>query len=422
LLRLTALAALFALAAAGNLRQAWAESPAEVTRVGGDFNEYGERLTVLRNAGATVFKAAPRAAGDLAAAWQRVAQSPSTRGFGPQLGFIAVSFALFAVAVFATRRATARTRRACSADALRARGAAGVLAFDALDRIVVAALAYILFEQWCDFGTTQDYTAVALVWAAVRWWMTMWLVEALLRPGQPELRLVPMQDRTARAVTGAIGVALALGIAAISVMPVLLRVELPLASAQFIAIVQGVVVAAGGAIGLWLYRRGEMARPGGGTPRPARRRFWFAAAVAALAIVWLAWTVGALLLKFSIYHSLVWSLRIAAFAFIVDSVLGLSARVASDPAAPPVAMWIPLAQRSIRVAAILAIAILFAEVWLVDELAIVERQAWEPVRRSLITAALTLLAGYVAWRYLNQWTEARLRAAVPGMGEAESRW
>jgi small-conductance mechanosensitive channel len=82
-------------------------------------------------------------------------------------------------------------------------------------------------------------------------------------------------------------------------------------------------------------------------------------------------------------------------------------------------MWIPLAQRSIRVAAILAIGILFAEVWLVEELAIVERQAWEPVRRSLITAALTLVSGYVAWRYLHHWTEARLRAAVPLLGDED---
>jgi small-conductance mechanosensitive channel len=162
-----------------------------------------------------------------------------------------------------------------------------------------------------------------------------------------------------------------------------------------------------------------MARPG----RASRaQRFWFFAAALALLLVWLAWTFGVLLLKFSIYHSLVWSLRIAAFAFIVDSVLGLSARSTSEAGAgtlPPVAMWIPLAQGSIRVAAILAIAILLAEVWLVDELELVARQAWEPVRSSLITAALTLIAGYFAWRYLNQWTEGRLRAAVPRMGDAE---
>jgi len=153
-----------------------------------------------------------------------------------------------------------------------------------------------------------------------------------------------------------------------------------------------------------------------------RKRFWFAAAAIAVLLTWLAWGFGVILLKFSIYHSLVWSLRIAAFAYIVDSVLGLSARAEPDAVtgkAAPIAMWIPLAQRSIRVAAILAIGILFAELWLVEEFAVLERQAWEPVRRSLITAALTLVSGYVAWRYLHDWTEARLRAAVPMLGDED---
>jgi small-conductance mechanosensitive channel len=196
------------------------------------------------------------------------------------------------------------------------------------------------------------------------------------------------------------------------VMPVLLRAQLPTATAQFIAFVQGVVIAAGGAIGLWIYRRYEVKpHETPEAPRLFGRRFWFATAATAVILLWLAWSFGAVLLKFSVYHSLVWSVRIAAVAFIIDSVLGLSARAG--------AMWIPLAQRSIRVAAILAIAILFAEVWLVEEFAVIEPQAWEPIRRSLITAALTLVAGYVAWRYLHDWTEARLRAAVPQLGDED---
>jgi small-conductance mechanosensitive channel len=378
-----------------------AAQPAEpATRVGGDLAHYGEKLAVLRNANAKALAAARGTPAELAAAWQRIAQAPSTRGFGPQLGFIAGAFVLLAASVFLTRRLTARWRTACRADTLHARGAAGLLALDGLDRLVVAVLAYVAFEWWCDIETTQDFLAAALVWAAVRWWLALWVVQALLRPRDPEFRLVPMSDAAAAALSRLAAVTLFLGIAAISVMPVLLRAQLPIPNAQFVALVQGLVMAAGGAIGLALFRRLE--------PRPSR--FWFAAAAAALVLLWLAWSVGVLLLTFSIYHSLVWSLRIAVLAFIVDAVLARSAATS---------LWIPLAHRSIRVAAILAIAILLAEVWVVDELALVERAAWEPVRRSLVTAALTLVAGYVAWRWLHHWTEARLRAAVPALGEAE---
>jgi len=423
--RLLAVLAMVAFAFGGAATLALATTPPvtpeQATRVGGDFTEWGEKLAVLRDAKSAVFKSAPRTASDLAATWRRISEAPSTRGFWPQVGFIVASFVIFFLTVIGARRATARWRRACAADALRTRGAAGVLALDGADRLMVAGLAYVLFELWCDFGTTQDYLAAALVWAAVRWWLVMWLVQALLRPDEPGLRLLPMGNRCAQALTRTAAIFLFIGIAAISVMPVMLRAQLPVPTAQFIALVQGVVVAAGGVLGLWLYRRLELSPPGRAGPSRAQR-FWFVAAAFALLLVWLAWTFGALLLKFSIYHSLVWSLRIAAFAFIVDSVLGLSARApaAGGAGAPPrVAIWIPLAQGSIRVAAILAIAILFAEVWLVEELELVARQAWEPVRSSLVTAALTLIAGYVAWRYLNQWTEARLRAAVPQMGDAE---
>jgi moderate conductance mechanosensitive channel len=414
--------------AAANGSQAWAVTPdltpEEATRVGGDLATYGERLAVVRDAGLKALNAAPGAGMEIAAALRRVSETPGGRGFVAQLGFIAASFAIFVLAVFGMRRATAKVRHRWRNDALRARGASGVLFLDALDRAVVAALAYILLEQWFHSGTIQDYLAVALLWAAVRWWLTMWIVQALLRAREPELRLLPMGDACALTLTRLAAFLLFLGIVAISLMPVLLRAGLPIAAGQVAVIFQGTLVAACGVTGLWIYRRHEMARASdaaGG--RLLGRRFWFAAAVIALATVWLAWTFGALLLKFSIYHSLVWCFRIAAFAFVVDSVLGLSARTAATDAGPAqarsVTLWIPLARRSIRVAAILAIGIVFAELWLVEEFAVLERQVWEPVRRSLITAALTLVSGYVAWRYLHDWTEARLRAAVKQLGDED---
>jgi small-conductance mechanosensitive channel len=393
----------------------------EAIRVGGGLAGYGERLAVLRDANKKVLKAARDAPADLAAAWRRVSEAPSTRGFWPQVGFILVTYAAFALAVVAVRRATARRRQALRSDPLRARGAAGVLALDAFDRGVIAALAYVLFEWWCDFDTTQDHLAVGLIWAAVRWWAAMWVVTALLRPDEPELRLVPMGDAAARSLARLSGGLLLIGIAGISVMPVLLRNQLPVPTGQFLALVQGVVIGGGGALGLWLYHRLEIAPAAAAGPaRFFGRRFWLWFAAFALFLLWLSWSIGVLLLKFSAYHSLAWSLRIAAFAYIVDSVLGLSARPAAEPATvPPVAMWIPLAQRSIRVAAILAIGILLAELWLVEQFALLARTDWEPVRRSLVTAALTLIAGYVAWRYLHHWTEVRLRAAVRTLGDAE---
>ena len=393
------------------------------TRVGGDLLRYGEKLAVLRDANARVLKAAPRAFDDLAAAWERVRAAPSTRGFGAELAFSSGALlVILPLVVLAVRRATRRYRLACLDDSLRARGAAGLLGLDALDRIAVAAVAYVSIELWCDIDTTQDLVAVALLWAFVRWWITMLMVQALLRPRLPQFRLIPMRDDTALALTRIAAVVLAIGIFGISLMPVLLRMQIPIESAQFLALAQGLIVAAGGLLGLAIYRHRERAS----AETSARaRRLWSGAGLVAVLVVWLAWSIGTLLLNFSVYHSMVWSLRIAAFAYIVDAILCMSATaqefVASrgQSVAPFSRMWIPLLHKSIRAGAILAIAILLAETWLVDELRWLARADWEPVRSSLITASLTLLAGYFAWCYLSQWTEFRLQSAVPIMGEAE---
>ena len=405
--------------------------------VGGELARYGEKLAALRNASFQVWKAAPGAFDELAAAWDRVAAAPTTRGFGAELGFSAGALGLLALVVLAVRRATRHYRLACVNDPLRARGAAGLLGLDTLDRVAIAAVAYLLIEVWCDIDATQDLVAVALLWAFVRWWITMLMVQALLRPRLPQFRLIPMRDDTAVALTRIAAFVFFVGIFSISLMPVLLRVQMPIPSAQSLVLMQGLIVAAGGLLGLAIYRRRERARaepterpgvsalPHAGEGSGERGRFWFAAGLFAMIVVWAAWSVGTLLLNFSVYHSLVWSLRIAAFAYIIDAILCMSATAQQFKAAggrsgtPFSHMWILLLHKSIRVAAILAIAILLAETWLVKELGVIAHAGWEPIRGSLVTAALTLLAGYVAWSYLSQWTEYRLQSAVPLLGGAE---
>ena len=85
-------------------------TPEQATRIGGDFNAYGEKLTVLRDSSSKVFKTAPRAGQELGAAFRRVAEAPSTRGFVPELLFVVGAYLLFALAVFGVRKATASQR------------------------------------------------------------------------------------------------------------------------------------------------------------------------------------------------------------------------------------------------------------------------------------------------------------------------
>lgn len=376
--------------------------PEQATQVGGDLTVAGKKLAALQKAAATVLDAASNTGAELSAAFGRIGEAHGARDFGSNgwLGLAAVVFLL--VLVFAFRRATARLRQQCIGDTLHARGAAGLLGFEAVDWALFAAGAYALIEFQFNTGGQQDLLVVAVLWALVRWRLFMMLIEVVLRPRTPAFRLIAMSDSAARQIMAILAVAILIGLAGISVMPVLLRAGLPIPAGQVIVLLQGVLVAAGCALALWRYRASHSAAARA-LSRP--KRTWFGFGITAILVLWLSWTAAVLLLEFSIYHSLVWSLRIAAFAYVVDQLLGLSSE----------ARWVLFLQRSITAAAILAIAILLAETWLVDEFVLVAPATWIAVRRSLITAGVTLFVGYVAWRYLHHWTEERLRASAPGL-------
>ena len=374
-------------------------TPEQATQVGGLIKEVDNGLAKLRKSTLDVVAAAPGTAGELATALGRVANGTGVRSFENHLALLALSLALTAGLVAAFRRATRRYRLAFQSDAYVARGAAGQLGLDTADRVLVAVAGYLLVQLWFDGATHHELFALALIWAGVRWWIAVLLLGALLRPSLPAFRLIAMNDVAARHIKTIAAVTILVGYTGISVMPVLLRAGLPIPAGQVIALAQGTFVAAGCALALWRYRASR-------SSPPRSVLLWSALAATAIVGLWIAWSISVLLLEFSVYHAFTWSMRIGALAYLVHALLGLS----SD------ARWVVFLQRSITAAALLAIGILLAETWLVDELALVPVATWGAVRRSLVTAAVTLYAGYVAWRYLHHWTEERMRIAVPGLG------
>ncbi len=394
-----ALLSLVLLVGAVLVSPAHALTPEEATRVGGDLMTAKQKLATLQAAAAKVRDAAPVAFGELANAFGRIrdAHSAEERSRLPWLALLVLltGSALVALVQHFTRRWRARFL----ADELQARGAAGTMLLEGAGWLVLAAFAYLVIEF--VFGGTgqQDLIVVAVIWGVVRWRLLVWMLDVVLRPSLPAWRLIHMDDAAARQVKWLIGAVTFVAIVGISVMPVLLRAGLPVPVGQVLVLAQGVLVAAGCALALARYRAAHR------EPQ-LRTRLWLALGAVCLVGVWVVWSLSVLALEFSIYHSLVSSLRIAAFAYIADSILGLSSE----------ASWVKFLQRSITAAAVLAIGILLAQVWLVEELALLPMATWEPVRRSLISAAITLFIGYVAWRYLHHWTEERLRAAAAGIG------
>ena len=379
-------------------------TPEQATQVGGALRETGARLAALQASAVKVADAAPGTGAALAAALEQISRSPGSRHFGGQLALLALALAAMVALVLVFRRAMRRALIAIGSDPQPARGAVGQLAVDAGDRIVVAVAGYLLVAGMFAGGSLPDLLALAFVWAGVRWWIAMLLVEALLRPSRAAFRLIAMSDPAARRVKALIAPTILLGFTGISVMPVLLRAGLPVPVGQVLALAQGTLVAAGCAAALWCYRASHSASP-------MSARLWSIFVGGAIVLLWAAWVVSVVALDFSAYHAFTWSMRIGALAYLAHALLGLSAH----------ARWILLLQRSITAAAVLAIAILLAEVWLVEQLQVVAPAAWAAMRQSLIAAAATFCIGYVAWRFLYQWTEEQVRAPVPVAGEGSAQ-
>jgi len=395
----------------------------QMTEVGGALMRVGQKLTGLIDSAAVVVAAAPRAVADFAASWQGIAAPVAgQRPFLSQLEMIAAALLLCLLAVLAVRMATRSLRDKCAADSVRSRGSVTLLIVDAMDRAALFAVAYALMEWWFGTASAQDRLAVALLWASVRWWSSMLVVGALLRPGRPAFRLIPMGDKAARALAAQAACILALGIAVISVMPLLLGVGMPIPSAQFLALLLGAVMAGGTMIGLFSFHSRQRAEDQNGH---GDRRLWLPLAVASTMALWLAWSVDVLLLDFAVYHALAWSVGVAALIYVADAVLGLSAAprpaapAGGDAVAPSPASRLLLLRRVVRVAAAMIVAFILADEWLVDRLELVPSATWSMLRPSLISAAVSLFVGYAAWELLHHWTRRKLAALGPIVGPGE---
>lgn len=394
-----------------------------MTEVGGALMRVGQKLTGLIDSAAAVVIAAPHALADFAAAWQAIAApTAGQRPFLAQLGLITAALLLCLLAVLAIRMATHSLRDTCAVDAVRSRGAMILLIVEAADRAALFAVAYGLMEWWFGTGSPQDRLAVAILWASVRWWSSMLVVGALLRPGCPALRLIRMGEKAARALAAQAACILALGIAVISVMPLLLSVGMPIPSAQFLALLLGTAMAGGTVIALLRLRSRQRSEDKAGH---GGQRLWLPLAVVSTAALWLAWSVDVLLLDFTVYHALAWSVGVVALVYVADAILGLSVDAPPAPPAdgaatgPSPPSRLGLLRRVIRVAAGMIVAFVLADEWLIDRLGVLPSAAWSTLRPSLISAAVSLFVGYAAWELLHHWTRQKLASLGPVAGPGD---
>ncbi len=388
----------------------WALTPDEATQVAGDLNRVGGGLSALNQklAGAKasiahIVQAVPGLAADMEKVRVTVAAGRDHRQMGVStLITVAVLVAMGALGL-AFLRVTRRWRAACIADATRSRGAIGLLLLDVGHYTVLSVTAYVAIRLWFDAQDLHSLMGVATLWGVLRWLLFWKFLDVIMRPDLPGFRLLPMSDRSARAMKGFFGAGTFVGILNISLAPVALRAGLPIPSGQAVVLVVGVFVAVCFLLGLLAYAASH--REAGGMPR-----FWIRLGLVLTPAILLAWIVGVVTLEFAVYHSLVYTVRIATIAYFAYHIFELSSEAK---------WWYKLVQHAIAAGAILALSIMLSELWLVERLGLIPMAQWTPIRHSLETTAITLFAGFIGWRYLDLWTEQRLRAASGGLSPTQ---
>lgn len=391
------------------------------TRAGGLLRDIGASFETISTAAAGIIAALPNAWADLINARAAVfTPIEGARDMGATGALLALSIAICVAAAILVRIATANLRRHWASDNFGARGALGIFLLDALASLAFAIAAFVLARVWFAHDDLHDRFALAFIWGAVRWWLSMLAVVVILRPRYPNLRLIRVSTAGAVELRLIAAILLFIGVVVIELAPVYLAAGLPIPTGQLVVFAMGIVLALGGIFGfVRVYRHHRRALAAEGLEPGIGAKVWLGVSLFAVVLLWLTWAGGILFLDFAIYHSLAWSLVIAGLAFIVDRVMGLSERaVAEIPEAGDrrvgfLLRWLPVLRRAIRVGAAFAILVILAEVWLVAQLGLVEPERWSDVRHSLITAAVTLFVGYVVWSIVHRWTE---RHATPKGG------
>lgn len=240
---------------------------------------------------------------------------PGERPLGQQALLILATLVMLSVSPLMLRVYVAR-RVSSEPGSAGARTVFSMLIADTTAILAVGLLAFLAVRVLFASESRLDRLAVGLIWGFVRWWVAMRVVDIVLRPRAPALRLVPASDRAARGVVRLLAIGFGLGIWFIAIAPVLLGGGLEAPAARTLAVAIGLVESM---VLLLATRRLFLDEP-----RPPQ---WLAVALrSAILGVAVIWTVSVLALEFSVYRSVILCLEVAGVALVADRLLAVGSQ------------------------------------------------------------------------------------------------
>ncbi len=290
----------------------------------------------------------------------------------------------------------------------------GLLA-DGLD-VGAALLVATLSAALIFSGTVAiDQFAVAVLWGATRWRISMRGIEIFLRPSRPELRLVAVGDDTARTTMLMAGVAFALALGFVTIVPVFLNHGLPLINARACALVLSTLDCL---LAIAAVRRFA-------ADLPADRRLVLWVGTTGALTLWAIWVGSVVALDFTLYDAFTKTATIVWIVVGLYCVGGLASQPRDSAIAPSMnhgqLEW--LVDSSVRrgllvTSAVIGISLVGRD-WLVDVFELVTPDQWPAISRASNLALAVSVIGYLCYEALRTWSGVKFglqRATlVPGV-------
>jgi moderate conductance mechanosensitive channel len=261
-------------------------------------------------------------------------------------------------------------------------------------------LAIVCHVQLFGRETLAGKLGLALTDSGVRYLLLMIAPLVLLRPGEPELRLLPCSEAGVAKIFPLLATAIALAVTFIAVAPVLLNAGMSWPATQAFALLIGAVAA-------WLGYRATLHYLQDQTAIvPAWRKLALAAAI----LFALIWAYGVMWLDFPFFNAVVLFGVVVTAAFVLDRML-----VAAQNAADAVvddrkrALWTAVSAGLRRATLLIALVLLVVvgAQWGAEAFTGTPGEArWKAAENAVNGAAFAAILGYGLFEILTVWIRA----------------
>jgi small-conductance mechanosensitive channel len=391
-------------AAANPLR---AELDSGFNRMWGNLDTAADRLE-------TIVAALPFAPADLATATDRIFDQAGDPEW-TMAKALAIAIIILVLPLVLGRFAVARFRTW----GFEGPDAGAVIRRALLDILVLAmtvVIAVPLGRRLLHGSALIDLLAVGLVTAAVQWRIWMLPFRILLRPDEPVLRLVTVDDARARHAYLSAGVCFAFGFLIAKYLPLMVDAGMTVPSAQAASLVVATLIALGALLALQRFFAGAH----------GWRKATGHACKVMVVVAWGLWTIGLSMLRFSAYNIAFWAMAVVLIAFIIERILSFAIRARADASAvhgkhqfSPV----HVARRMLVAVASATVLVMLARSWLVDVLGIFTWEEFRVFDQAMVMVLTVLILGYLAYELLGLWTSRKFgnaMLALPGMHADDS--